>query len=104
VKESTVSYLNFAKKINLERFYDFETLGIRAPDCTCPQETMSRDGKKAVELFESFESLERCLMKNPVQIEIERRRSKRLQRYCLLLTTSRNISSRKEKYAFEDCV
>ena len=52
-KESTVSYLNFAKKIDLERFYDFETLGIRAPDCTCPQETMSRDGKRAVELFES---------------------------------------------------
>ena len=29
VKCSTVSCVNFAKKINLEKFYDFETLGIR---------------------------------------------------------------------------
>ena len=45
--------MNFARKINLEKFYDFETLGIRAPVCNCPQETMSRDGKNAMELFES---------------------------------------------------
>ena len=53
VKDSTVSYLNFARKINLEKFYDFETLGVRAPDCNCPEQIMSRDGKKAMELFES---------------------------------------------------
>ena len=52
-KDSTVSYVNFAKKINLEKFYEFETVGVRAPDCNCPQETMSRDGKKAMKLFES---------------------------------------------------
>ena len=45
--------MNFAKKINLEKFYDFETLGVRAPDCSCPDETLSRDGKKAMELCES---------------------------------------------------
>ena len=28
------SYINFAKKIDLERFYDIETIGIRAPDCS----------------------------------------------------------------------
>jgi hypothetical protein len=53
VKGSTVSYLNFARKINMERFYDFETVGVRAPDCDCPEQTMSRDGKIAMELFES---------------------------------------------------
>ena len=47
------SYLNFATKTNLEKFYNFETLEIRAPDCSCPQETMSRDGKNAMKLFES---------------------------------------------------
>ena len=52
-KEPTTTYMNFARKINLEKFYDFETLGIRAPVCNCPQETMSRDGKNAMELFES---------------------------------------------------
>ncbi len=45
--------MNFARKINLEKFYDFETLGVRAPDCSCPEETLSCDGKKAMELFES---------------------------------------------------
>jgi hypothetical protein len=52
-RASTVRYVNFARKINLEKFYDFETLGVRAPDCSCPDETLSRDGKKAMELFES---------------------------------------------------
>ena len=52
-KASTVGYVNFARKINLEKFYDFETLGVRAPDCSCPDETLSCDGKKAMELFES---------------------------------------------------
>ena len=45
--------MNFAGKINLEKFYDFETLGVRAPDCNCPEQIMSRDVKKAMELFES---------------------------------------------------
>lgn len=34
-------------------FYDFEILRIRALDCSCPQEALSRDGKRAVELFVS---------------------------------------------------
>ena len=52
-KVPTTSCINFARKINLEKFYDFETLGIQEHDCNCPQETMSHDGKKAMELFES---------------------------------------------------
>ena len=53
VKNSTTSYQNFARKINLETFYDFETIGVRAPDCKCPVNLMTSDGKKAMELFES---------------------------------------------------
>ncbi|XP_028403964.1 uncharacterized protein LOC114526564 [Dendronephthya gigantea] len=48
-----MSYLNFARKIDLEKFYQFETVGVRAPECSCPEETMTREGKKAVDLFES---------------------------------------------------
>ena len=50
---STSAYLNFVKKIDLEKFYDFETLGVRAPDCNCPEEIMTREGRKTIELFES---------------------------------------------------
>ena len=53
VQGSTMSYVNFARKVNLEKFYDFETLGVRAPECNCPQETMTRDGRKTMEQFES---------------------------------------------------
>ena len=48
-----MSYVNFARKVNLEKFYDFETLGVRAPECNYPQETITRDGRKTMELFES---------------------------------------------------
>ena len=47
------SCVNFARKINLEKFHDFKNLGIRAPDCNCPQQTMSHDVKKAMKLFAS---------------------------------------------------
>ena len=52
-KGPTISCINFPRKINLEKFYDFETLGIQEPETNCPQETMSHDGEKAMELFES---------------------------------------------------
>ncbi|CAB3996295.1 Hypothetical predicted protein [Paramuricea clavata] len=52
-KASTVRYAIFARKINLEKFYDFETFGVRAPNCSYHDKTLSRDGKKAIELFES---------------------------------------------------
>ena len=35
-KGPTTSYINFARKINLEKFYDFETLGIQKPDWKKP--------------------------------------------------------------------
>ena len=53
VKSSTVMLLNFAKKIDLDKFYDFETLGVRAPKCNCRQETMTRAGRKTMELLQS---------------------------------------------------
>ncbi|XP_028408499.1 uncharacterized protein LOC114531055 [Dendronephthya gigantea] len=52
-KGSPDNYLSFARKINLETFYDFETVGVRAPDCKCPVDVMTNDGKKAIELFKS---------------------------------------------------
>ncbi|XP_028399260.1 uncharacterized protein LOC114522717 [Dendronephthya gigantea] len=52
-RNPSMSYLNFARKIDLEKFYQFETVGVRAPECSCPEETMTREGKKAVDLFES---------------------------------------------------
>ena len=46
-------FLNFARKIDLEKLYEFETIGVRAPDCSCPAETMFGEEKKALELFEA---------------------------------------------------
>ena len=34
-------------------FYEFETVGVRAPNCSCPEETMSGERKKAMDLFEA---------------------------------------------------
>ena len=53
VKSSTVTLLNFAMKIDLDKFHDFETLGVRAPECNCPQETMTREERKSMELLHS---------------------------------------------------
>ena len=47
-----MSYVNFARKVNLEKFYDFETFGVRTPECNCQQETTTRDGRKTMGLFE----------------------------------------------------
>ena len=53
MKNSSTNYLNLVRKINPETFYDFETVGVRGPDCKCPVNLMTNDGKKAMELFES---------------------------------------------------
>ncbi|XP_064614544.1 uncharacterized protein LOC135478202 [Liolophura sinensis] len=37
----------------MKQFYDFEALGIQAPDCDCPRSTMSRDNKRALDLLEA---------------------------------------------------
>ena len=36
----------------MERFYEFETLGVQARDCTCPKTVMSTEDRMAMDLFE----------------------------------------------------
>ncbi|XP_046566481.1 uncharacterized protein LOC124275051 [Haliotis rubra] len=50
---SSICSVNFVDKVNLEKFYDFETLGIQAPNCDCPTEVMSGEDRKALELMQS---------------------------------------------------
>ena len=52
-KTSPVGPISFVEKIDLDKFYDFETVGVRANQCKCPENTMSRDGREATQLFES---------------------------------------------------
>ena len=35
--------ISFFQKLNMERFHEFETLGVQARDCTCPKTVMSTD-------------------------------------------------------------
>jgi len=35
----------------MERFYEFETLGVQAPCFSCPKVTMSKGDRMAMELF-----------------------------------------------------
>ena len=50
---TSVPSINFIEKINLEKFYDFETLGVQAPNCECPKSLTSLEDKKALKLFET---------------------------------------------------
>ena len=45
--------LSLVQKINMERFYAFETLGVQAPSCSCPKTTMTKEDRMAMELFEA---------------------------------------------------
>ena len=44
--------------LNLEKYYEFETLGVQARNCPCPKVAISRQDKEAVELMESSCKLE----------------------------------------------
>lgn len=44
--------LNFVEKIDMQKFYDFETLGIQGHNCACPKTVMSSDDRKAMDIFE----------------------------------------------------
>ena len=50
---SAVCSVNFVEKIDMTTFYDLETVGVRAPDCTCPLNIMSPDDKRAMDMFKS---------------------------------------------------
>ena len=45
--------VSFMQPLNLERFYELETLGIQAPDCSCPKEVISSEDKEALKLMEN---------------------------------------------------
>ena len=55
---NSVCAINFVQPLNLEKFYDFETLGVQARDCPCPKVAISRQDKEAVELMENSCKLE----------------------------------------------
>lgn len=40
-------------RLDLSKMYDFETLGVRAPSCSCPLDVMSKEDKKVMEMFTS---------------------------------------------------
>ncbi|KAK3749297.1 hypothetical protein QZH41_007559 [Actinostola sp. cb2023] len=50
--KSPICSISIASPINLERFYELETLGIQAPECSC-QTPISREDKEAMELMEA---------------------------------------------------
>ena len=52
-EQDHVCAINLMEPLNLERFYEFETLGVQAKDCPCPNIAVSRDEKRAMELMES---------------------------------------------------
>ena len=46
------------QSLNLNKFYEFETLGVQAKDCSCPNVAISLQDKKATELMENSCKLE----------------------------------------------
>ncbi|CAB3995639.1 Hypothetical predicted protein [Paramuricea clavata] len=44
--------IHFVRKIDMEKFYQFETLGVQAVNCPCPKSAFSLDEKRAMELME----------------------------------------------------
>ncbi|XP_028395734.1 uncharacterized protein LOC114519762 [Dendronephthya gigantea] len=44
--------IHFVRKIDMEKFYQFETLGIQASNCSCPKSILSLDDKRAIKLME----------------------------------------------------
>lgn len=53
-KETTqICFISFIQKLNMERFYEFETLGVQAHDCSCPKTVMSAEDRMAMDLFEA---------------------------------------------------
>ena len=51
-KSSNVCSVSFVQPVNLQKFYEFETLGIQAPQCHCSESVMSIENKRAIELME----------------------------------------------------
>ena len=57
-RTSELCSIHFVRKINMEKFYEFETLGVQAVNCSCPKSALSLDDKRAMELMEQSCKLE----------------------------------------------
>ena len=51
-KSPELCSIHFVRKIDMEKFYQFETLGVQAVNCPCPKSALSLDEKRAMELME----------------------------------------------------
>ena len=51
--------ISFVQKLNMERFYEFESLGVQARDCSCPKTVMSTEDRMAMNLFEASSTKEK---------------------------------------------
>ena len=51
-RTSALCSINFVKKIDVEKFYEFETPGVQAVNCSCPKSALSIDDKRGMELIE----------------------------------------------------
>ena len=45
--------VNFVQNSDLSEFYEMETLGVRAPTCSCPVNAISKEDKEALEMMAS---------------------------------------------------
>ena len=52
-KSSNVCSVSFVQPVNLQKFYEFETLGIQALQCHCSESATSIEDKRAIELMEN---------------------------------------------------
>ena len=52
-KTTNICSVSLVQPVNLEKFYEFETLGIQAPECRCPEFVMSPEDRRAIELMEN---------------------------------------------------
>ena len=43
--------IHFVKRIDIEKFYEFETPGVQAVDFSCPKSSMSLENKQAMDLM-----------------------------------------------------
>lgn len=58
-RTSALCSIHFVKKIDMEKFYEFKTLGVQAVNCSCPKAAISLDDKRALELMEQWCKLAR---------------------------------------------
>lgn len=96
--------IHFVRKIDMQRFYEFETLGVQAVNCSCPKSALSLDDKRAMELMEQSCKLEN----NRYVIGLPWKKDKSLlpDNRCLaetrLRSLEKSLSKNKEKARMYD--